>query len=83
MSRIIHLHDPPWEHSSTNLLPFDFNDIFRPDNGKGHQAAEFVVLLDSVFVIFFDVVGEVVDWDLIVIYIFHDEFFGGAEFLGG
>ena len=81
MSRIVHLNNSPWKHSCTNFLPLDFNNIFRTDDSKGHQAAKLVIFLNCVFIIFFNVVWEIINWNLIMIYVVHDEFFRGGEFL--
>ena len=52
------------EHSSslpsTDTSAINFDDFFRADDGERHEATELGVLFDGVFVVFFDVVGEVV-----------------------
>lgn len=79
MPRVIDLDDTPGVLPRADAAPANVNDVFRTDDGEGHEAAEFAVLFHRVLVVFFDVVGEVVDGDAVVFDVFHDEFFGFGE----
>ena len=79
MSRVVDFDYAPRVLSCAYAATTDLDDFIGADNGEGHQAAEFRVLLNSVLVIFFNVVGEVVDGDAIVFNVFHDEFLGFGE----
>lgn len=80
VSRVVNLHHAPRILPRAHTATSDLHDLVGADDGKGHQATEFGVLLDGVLVILFDVVGEVVDGDTVVLDVFHDEFLGFGEF---
>ena len=43
-----------------NSLAVDLDKVLRADDGEWHQTTKLCVLLDSIFVVLLDVVGEVV-----------------------
>ncbi len=45
---------------SAHSPSINLNNVFRANNGERHETAELGVLLDCVFVIFFNIVGKVV-----------------------
>ena len=73
---IIDLDDAPWILTSSDSSTTNLDDVLGTDDGEGHQASEFGVLLDGVLIIFVDVIGKVVDGNPIMFDIFHDEFLG-------
>lgn len=83
MSRIVNLDDTPRVLSGADTAATDLDDFFGADYGERHQAAEFGVFFDGVLVIFFDVVGEVVDGNAVVFDVFHYELLGLGELSGG
>lgn len=53
----------------------DWERYKYPGSGKGRFAAtypQFTVILDGIFVIFLNIVREIVDGDIVVIDVFHD-----------
>lgn len=83
MSGIINLDDTPRVLSGAYTATTDLDDFFGADDGERHQAAEFGVFFDGVLVIFFDVVGEVIDGNAVMFDVFHDELLGLGELSGG
>ena len=83
MSRIVYFHHTPWVLSGAHAAAANLDDFFSADNGEGHETAKFGVFFDGVLVIFFDVVGEVVDRNAVVFDVFHDELLGFSELGGG
>lgn len=82
MSRIINLDHTPRILSGAHTAAANLDDFFSANNGEGHETAKFGVFFDGVLVIFFDVVGEVVNGNAVVFDVFHDELLGFGE-LGG
>lgn len=80
---VVYLNNAPGVLSGSNTTSTELKHILRADNRKWHQASELGILFDSVFVIFFNVVGEIVDRDAVVLNIFHDQFLGLGQFCGG
>lgn len=83
VARVVNLDYTPWVLASANLAATNLNNILRADNGEGHEPSELSVLLDGVFVVFLDIVGEVVDRDTVVLDILHNQFFRLGQFGGG
>lgn len=79
MPWIVNLDDAPRVLPRAYSAAANFNDLVGADDSERHQAAKFRVLFDGVLVVFFNVVGEVVDRDAVVFDIFHDELFGFGE----
>lgn len=80
---IVNLHDTPWVLASADLAATNLNDFLRANDGEGHQAPELGVLLNCVLVVLFDIIGEIVDGDTVVLDILHDQLLRLGQFGGG
>jgi hypothetical protein len=76
VTRIVHLDNTPWVLASADLPAPNLNNVFRADDGEGHQASKLGVLLNRVLIIFLNIVGEVVDGDSVVFNILHHKLLG-------
>lgn len=83
VARVVDLDNTPRVLAGAHLAASNLHNVLGANNGKGHQAAKLGVLLDGVLVIFFDVVGEVVDGDAVMLDILHDQLLGLGELGGG
>ena len=72
MLRIVHIHNTPRVSPASDGLAIDHDLFFRADNRKGQHGSKFRVLGNGLFVVFFDVVGKVVDGDVVVFNVFVD-----------
>ena len=59
---------------SADSLTIHLDHVLGPDDSEGHEPTELGILFDGVFVVFLDVVWEVVDGDAVVLDILHDQF---------
>lgn len=83
VARVVDLHNTPWVLAGPNCAATDLNSILRPDDSKWHEAAKLGVLLDSVLVVLFDIVREVVDRDTVVLDVLHDQLLRLGQLTGG
>lgn len=72
--RVVHLSNTPGVDARTNrgLVRVNGHFLLRADDGEGEQGAKLHVLLDGILVIFLDIVGEVVNGNVVVVDILHD-----------
>ncbi|KAI6760799.1 hypothetical protein HG530_009659 [Fusarium avenaceum] len=73
VTRVVDLDDTPGVVTSADLAATNLDNILRSNNGERHETTELGVLLDGIFVVLLDVVGEVVDRDAVVLDILHDQ----------
>jgi hypothetical protein len=83
VTRVVHLHHTPRVLAGANLPAANVHHVLGADNGERHQAAKFGVLLHRVLVILLDVVGEVVNWDSVMLNVLHDKLLRLGKLLGG
>lgn len=83
VARVVNLHNTPWVLAGPNCAATDLNSILRPDNSEWHEASKLGVLLDRVLVVLFDIVGEVVDRDTVVLDVLHDQLLRFGKLTGG
>lgn len=76
---VVDLNDAPRILTSANLAATDFDNLLGSNYGKRHESSQFGILLDGVFVVFLNVIGEVVDGDPIVLDVLHDQLLGLGE----
>lgn len=81
--RVVDLDDAPGILPRADAAAADLDDLLAADDGEGHQAAQLAVLLHRVFVIFFDVVGEIVHGDPVMLDVLHDELLGLGQLRRG
>ncbi len=80
---VVDLDDPPGILAGADAAAANLDDFLGADDGEGHEASKLGVLFHRVFVVFFNVVGEIVHGDAVVLDVFHDEFLGFGELGGG
>lgn len=83
VARVVNLHNTPWVLASPNCAATDLNSILRTDDSEWHEASKLGVLLDRVLVILFNIVGEVVDRNTIVLDVLHDQLLRLGQLTGG
>lgn len=83
VARIINLHNAPWVLARADFATTNLNSVLGANNSKRHQTPEFSVFLDSVLVVLFDIIREVVDRDAVVLDILHDQLLRLGELGGG
>jgi len=76
MAWVVDLNDSPGVLSRADSSAVNLEDVFRANNGEGHQATELGVLLDCVLIVLLDVVREVVHGDTVVLDVLHDKLLG-------
>lgn len=69
--RVVHFDDTPRVSPSSHRLAVNQNLLLGTDNRKWKKGTEGRVVSNSLLVIFFGVIGEVVDGNTIVLDIFH------------
>lgn len=69
--RVVHFDDTPRVSPSSHRLAVNQNLLLGTDNRKWKKGTEGRIVSNSLLVIFFGVVGEVVDGNTIVLDIFH------------
>jgi hypothetical protein len=70
--RVINFNHAPRIDTSSDGLSVNLDFLFGPNNGERKKRAQLHIVLDGIFIIFLDVVGEVVDGDVIVFNVLHD-----------
>lgn len=70
--RVVNLDQAPRVLPSTDSPAANFDNLVRANDGEWHEATEFAVLLDGVFIVLLDVIWEVVDGDAVVLNVLHD-----------
>lgn len=80
---VIHTNVTPRVAPGAHWLPINDNLFLRSNNSKGHKSAQLGVVLDGVLVILFDVIGEIVDWDAVVLNVLHDTLLETSAFALG
>lgn len=83
VSWVIDLDNTPGILPGSNLpTVLKLNHVLRTDDRKRHQTTQLSVLLNGILIVLFDVVGEVVDGDAVVLDIFHDQLLALGELSG-
>ena len=80
---VVDLDNTPRVLAGADLAAPDLDDVLGADDGEGHEAPEFSVLLDGVLVVLLDVVGKVVDRDPVVLNILHNKLLGLSKLSRG
>jgi hypothetical protein len=83
VARVVDLDDTPGVLTGPNCAATDLNSFLRTDNSEWHKTSKLSVLLDSVLVVFFDIVREVVDRDTVVLDVLHDQLLRLGQLAGG
>lgn len=83
VARVVNLHNTPWVLTGPNRAATDLNSILRTDNSEWHEASKLGILLDGVLIVLFDVVGEVVHRDTVVLDVLHDQLLRFGQLTGG
>ena len=72
MLRVVHVDDSPRVSPTPDWFTIDHDFLFASNNSEREHGPEFRVFGDCFFVVFFDVVGEVVHGDIVVLNVFVD-----------
>lgn len=73
VARVVDLHNAPWVLTGADLATTNLDRILGSDNSEWHETPKLSVLLDSVFVVLFDIVREVVDGNAVVLDVLHHQ----------
>lgn len=71
---VVDFNNTPRVLSASDLAAIDHDLLLASDQGEGEKGSQFAVLINGLLVILFGVVGEVVDWDVVVFNVLHDLF---------
>lgn len=80
---IVDLNDAPGVLPRADPATANLDDVLRTDNGERHKTPQFSILLNSVLIILFNVVGEVVHGDPVMLDVLHDKLLGLGQLGGG
>lgn len=83
VTRVFDLYNTPGILPGTHLLAIDLNQLVGTNNSEWHETPQLGILLHGIFVVFLDVVGEVVNRDAVVLDILHDQLLRFGQFGGG
>lgn len=82
MARVLDLDNTPWVLARAHLTVIDCHKVIGSNNGERHKTTQLSVLLDGIFIILLNVVGEVVDGNTVVLDVLHDQLLGLSQFGG-
>lgn len=83
VARVLNLGRTPLILACADLAAANLNNVLGANNGKWQEASELGVLLDSVLIIFLDVVGKVVNRNAVVFNILHNKLLRLGQLGGG
>lgn len=71
---VVDLNDTPRVLSATDLAAVHHDLLLASNQGEGEKGSQFAVLINGLLVILLGVVGEVVDWNVVMLNVLHDLF---------
>lgn len=83
MTGVVDLNDAPRVLPGTHPPAVDLDDVLRANDGERHEPSELGILLHSIFIVFLNVVREVIDGNSVVLNVLHDELLRLSQLGGG